>query len=376
MMKNLPALVLLLFVLGCQNDTQKSQKTETRGDNWITYATGLSIKKKEGYTLVKVLKPFKGASESLTYAFYSKGTGRPEVVADAYIATPVSSIVCTSTTHIPMLDYLNESAALSGFPTLDYISSAAIRSRIEQGLITELGVDEALNIEALVSLKPEMVMGYSLSGDLGQFSLIEEAGIPVILNAEYLEKHPLGRAEWIKLAGVLFAKEAAADSVFRFIEEQYNATKAIAADVKIRPSVLSGIVYGDSWYLPGGKNYASTLLADAGFDFFWASDSTSAFVPLSFESVFDQAHDAQYWVGVASFTSLEEMAASDSRYTNFRSYKDGEVYSYNKRIGPTGGSEFLELGYLRPDLILKDLVKIGHPALLPNYQLFFHFQLD
>ena len=143
-----------------------------------------------------------------------------------------------------------------------------------------------------------------------------------------------------------------------------------------RPSVLSGIVYGDSWYLPGGKNYASTLLADAGFDFFWASDSTSAFIPLSFESVFNQAHDVQYWIGVASFSSLDEMAASDSRYTNFRSYKEGEVYSYNKRIGPTGGSEFLELGYLRPDLILKDLVKIGHPTLLPDYQLFFHFQLD
>jgi iron complex transport system substrate-binding protein len=34
------------------------------------------------------------------------------------------------------------------------------------------------------------------------------------------------------------------------------------------------------------------------------------------------------------------------------------------------------LGYLRPDLILKDLVKIAHPELLPDYELFFHKRLD
>lgn len=373
-MKNVLLLSLLILALGCGSDT-KNAKVEQMPNSEIVYATGFTIEKKIGYTLVQVLKPFKGAKDALTYVFYPKGTGKPEVVADAFVGTPVSSVVCTSTTHIPMLDYLGESAALSGFPTLDYISSASMRSRIDQGLIEELGVDEALNIEGLVNLKPEMVMAYSLSGDLGQFGLIKEAGIPVILNAEYLEKHPLGRAEWIKLAGVIFDKQNEADSVFRFIEEEYNKTKAIADMVDEKPTVLSGIVYGDSWYLPGGKNYASTLLADAGFEFFWSSDSTSAFVPLSFESVFEQAYDAEFWIGVASFKTLQEIAGTDSRYSQFRAYKQGNVFSYNKRIGATGGSEFLELGYLRPDLILKDLVKIGHPSLLPEHQLFFHFQL-
>ena len=373
-MKNAVALSLLLFALGCQQDSLKSPQS-AKGSNEISYATGFTIEKMDGYTLVEVLQPYKGAKEALNYVFYPRGADKPMVDADAFITTPVSSIVCTSTTHIPMLDYLGESSALTGFPTLDYISSSVMRTRIDQGLIEELGVDEALNIEGLVNLKPEMVMAYSLSGDLGQFSLIKEAGIPVILNAEYLEKHPLGRAEWIKLAGIIFDKEKEADSVFRFIEKEYNTTKTLANGIKEKPSVLSGIVYGDSWYLPGGKNYASTLLADAGYEFFWASDSTSAFVPLSFEVVYDQAFTAEYWIGVASFTALEEMAESDSRYAQFNAYKNGAVYSYNKRIGASGGSEFLELGYLRPDLILKDLVKIGHPAILPDYELFFHFQL-
>ena len=44
-------------------------------------------------------------------------------------------------------------------------------------------------------------------------------------------------------------------------------------------------------------------------------------------------------------------------------------------MGAKGGSEYLELGYLRPDLVLKDLVKIGHEDLLPAHELYFFFQL-
>ena len=79
-----------------------------------------------------------------------------------------------------------------------------MRQRINSGAVVELGIDEALNIEKLIEVNPDLVMTYSLNGDFGQVNLIKEAGIPVIMNAEYLEKHPLGRAEWIKLTGIIF----------------------------------------------------------------------------------------------------------------------------------------------------------------------------
>ena len=173
----------------------------------------IQLKTKDFY-LVKVLTPYKGAADPLTYVFYNRLLEKPNIEADSYIPIPVKTIVCTSTTHIPLLDYLDESTSLTGFPTLNYISSDLMRKRIDANEIEELGIDEAINIENLINISPEVVMGYSLSGDFGQFNLIEEAGIPVVLNAEYLEQHPLGRAEWIKMAGVLFDKEDMADSVF------------------------------------------------------------------------------------------------------------------------------------------------------------------
>src|SRR5690606_26997092 len=123
------------------------------------------------------------------------------------IRIPVTSIVCTSTTHIPLLDYLNETDKLVGFPTTDYVSSVKARRHIDEGRVQELGVDKGLNLERIAMLKPDMVMGYSMNSDYGQFKKIEDLNVPVVLNGEYLEKHPLGRAEWIKFMALFFNKE-------------------------------------------------------------------------------------------------------------------------------------------------------------------------
>ena len=365
----------ILLIVGCTRPTQEHNADFKYETVELKYATGFTIDKTKDFYLVKVITPYKGAAQPLTYVFYNRLLEKPNIKADGYIPIPVNTIVCTSTTHIPLLDYLDETASLTGFPTLDYISSEKMRRRIDAHEVEELGIDEAINIENLINIKPEVVMGYSLSGDFGQFSLIEEAGIPVVLNAEYLEQHPLGRAEWIKMAGVLFDKVDMADSIFNFIEAQYLEARNLATNSATRPTVMSGIVYGDSWFVPGGKNYAAKILQDAGFKYLWEQDTTNAFLPLSFESVFDQANKADFWIGVGSFKNLNELSANDTRYEAFSPFQNRHIYSYDKRIGAKGGSEFLELGYLRPDLILKDLVHIGHPNLLPKHELFFHFQL-
>ena len=150
----------------------------------------------------------------------------------------------------------------------------------------------------------------------------------------------------------------------------------MADSAKSRPTVLSGVVYSDAWFLPGGKNYASTILNDAGCDYLWKDDPSSGWLQLSFESVYEKAHDADLWIGLGSYTSLREIAAADRRYAKFKSFVQKKVYNYDARKGAKGGSEYLELGYLRPDIILRDLVKIAHPELQPGYALFFYRALE
>ncbi len=375
-MKKLTFLIFFAVLFACEKKespvvADKQVQTVTK------YASGFTIQYQGNVKLVEVTYPFQGATSGYKYLLVPKGDSIPAHDADVkIISTPITSIVCTSTTHIPLLDYLNESDKLVGFPSLDYISSEKTRARIDAGKVQELGMDKGLNIEVLAMLKPDMVMGYTMSSDFGQFKKIEELNIPVVINSEYLEKHPLGRAEWIKFMAAFFNKEKEADSIFQVIEKQYNDTKALADKVATKPTVLSGVVYGDAWFLPGGKNYAAKLLQDAGCHYLWEDDTSNGYLELSFEGVYEKAHDADLWIGVASYASLDEIKKADPRYENFKPLKQKQVYTYDGRKGAKGGSEFLELGYLRPDMILQDLVKIAHPELLPDYTLYFHKHLE
>ncbi|MFN7260124.1 MAG: ABC transporter substrate-binding protein [Cyclobacteriaceae bacterium] len=362
-------------LLSCSS--KKDSATKSESISLTKYAQGFKVTIVGNSKLVEVKQPYQNATSGYQYLLVPKGEVPPTHDETTQVITvPVENIVCTSTTHIPLLDYINETEKLIGFPTTDYISSEKMRKRIDQGKVKDLGIDKGMNIEMLYTLKPSLVMGYTMTKDLGQLKKIQELGTPVVINAEYLEKHPLGRAEWIKFMALFFGKEKEADSVFAEIEKEYLSTQQLVNEVKTKPTVLSGIVYGDAWFMPGGQNYAAKLLKDAGCEYLWASDSTSGFLQLSVESVYARAKEADLWIGVGSFKKLEEIKATEERYALFKPFKEQQVYSYDARKGAKGGSEFLELGYLRPDLILKDLVKIAHPELMPSYDLFFHKKLN
>lgn len=377
-MKNTFLFFLCVAFYACgTKDSQSKKSTASPSSTNLNYATGFTVAYQNNTKLVEVIYPFQGAASGYKYLLVPKGESIPAHERDVRVITiPVTSIVCTSTTHIPLLDYLDETEKLVGFPSTDYISSVRARKLVDSGKIQDLGVDKGLNLERIAMLKPDIVMGYTMSSDYGQFKKVEELNVPVVINAEYLEKHPLGRAEWLKFMALFFNKEKEADSIFRVIEKNYLETKVLADQVKSKPSVLSGVVYGDVWFLPGGQNYAAKLLRDAGCHYLWSEDPSHGFLELSFESVYEKAYDTDLWIGAGSFSSLQEIKDADHRYARFKPFKQHQVYTSNARTGSKGGSEFLELGYLRPDIILKDLVKIAHPELLPEHELYFHRALE
>ena len=377
-MKLVSCLVVIFALVSCnKRENSMAEPVATVPSFEIKYAEGFSMTPYEGCKLVEVNYPYQGAKHGYKYLLVPKGHAVPAHTEDIrVITTPLESIVCTSTTHIPLLDYIHETDKLVGYPSLDYISSEKMRKRIDAGKVKELGVDSHLNLELLTVLKPSAVMGYTMSSDYGQFKKIEELGMPVIINSEYLERHPLGRAEWIKFMAFFFDQEKRADSVFQVIEKNYNDIHLQTEHASIKPTVLSGIVYGDGWFLPGGQNYAARLFKDAGCQYLWASDSSHGYLELSFESVYNTANQADLWIGVGAFNTLKEIEDEDHRYAKFKAFHDKKVYTYNGRKGAKGGSEFLELGYLRPDLVLKDLVMIAHPDIFPHDTLYFHKKLD
>jgi iron complex transport system substrate-binding protein len=288
------------------------------------------------------------------------------------ISIPINKLICTSTTHLPALELLNVGATLVGFPGTQYISSSYFSDRVESELLVDLGVDNQLNIESIAALEPDIVIAYTMGNESKQWTKLAELQIPLAFNGDYLEETVLGRAEWIKFMGAFFDQLEAADSIFNEIEDEYLALKSLAANVENRPTVLSGIMYGDAWYMPGGKNWGSTLLHDAGGNYLWQEDSATGWIEVGFENVLDKAQNSDFWIGLASISSMKGLEDADSRYAYFKPFKTKKVYNYTAKIGAGGGYEIMELGYAKPQMVLADMIKILHPELLPDYNLYFY----
>lgn len=96
---------------------------------------------------------------------------------------------------------------------------------------------------------------------------------------------------------------------------------------------------------------------------------------LALEEVLAKAQEADIWISPGSFTSYNALIESNQHYNQFSAYQNKEVYSIALTTGETGGVLFYELGPNRPDLILKDLIKIFHPNLV-DYDLTFFKPLN
>jgi len=379
LVKKIGILFIFLLSLACK----EAEKSKTLAENpegkeiAIEYANGFSITEFKDYSIIEVNSPWPEAEKSFKYLLAKKEAKIPEnVTYDQKVTIPVQKMVVTSTTHIPALEALNETSTLKGFPGLDYISSEQTRNLIDSGAIKEVGKNESLNTEVLIDLQPDVVIGFAINADNKSFSTIQKTGIPVVYNGEWTESSALGKAEWIKFFGALYDKSKAADSIFQRIESNYQSAKKLAETAENKPTVLSGAMYKDQWYLPYGNSWQAQMIKDANAEYLWADTKGSGSLSLSFESVLDKAQDADFWISAGQFTSYSGMLEQSQHYSQFKAVQDKKVFSVSMSKGETGGVIFYELGPNRPDLILKDLISIFHPQLLENYQPTFYKALN
>jgi iron complex transport system substrate-binding protein len=373
-----PYLIFSIFLIlfSCQSPKEIKELDLVEIPN--SYATGFAVFQGEGFKVVEVRQAFPDKHPPFRYLVKEiPDLKLDETGFDAVISLPISEVVLTSTTQVPHLDYLGVSEVLMGFPNLDLISSPQTRKLIDAGKVTDLGSGAQANIEKIIELDPDWVMISTLGEDLKNLEILKSAKIPSILNGEYVEQHPLGRAEWIKFTGVFLGKSEEANTAFSQIQSDYNQASDLIKELpENKPKVMAGVMYKDIWYVPGAESWGARLLEVAGGDYLFKDQKGTGSAQLSYEYVLEHAQQADFWMGAADFKTLEEMENADPRYKHFDAFRQGNVYTYTQKKGVTGGLEYFELGYLRPDLIVRDLIKILYPDLLPEYSLYFYTKLD
>ena len=372
---NAIVLVLISFLL-IQCKTETKSETTLSGKNEIQYAKGFSIVNYVGYSVVTVKNPWPKATKTYKYILKEKkGIVPDSLKQNITIAVPVKTIVVTSTTHIPSLEMLDEVNSLVGFPHCDYISSEKVRTRIDAGKVKELGMNQNLNTEVLLDLQPNVIIGYGIDNNNPTLDNLQKSGLKVMLNGDWNEETALGKAEWVKFFGALYGKQKQANELFTKIEKDYLKTIEIAKRATSTPTILAGDMFEDRWYLPKGTSWGSLLLSQANADYLWKGTTGTGSLSLSFETVFEKAQNADVWITSGQFSNLKEMTDSNPHYDQFKAFQDKNVYSFSGKKGKTGGILYYELAPNRPDIVLKDLVKILHPELLPTYKPFFFEKL-
>lgn len=344
----------------------------------IDYAKNFTLEYKDGYKLLTVTLPWLGATESLGYALIPNGTQVDEELGNAVvIQTPIDSFVSLSSTYLPFLEQIGELNSLIAVDTADYIYNADVRLGVENGSVTTVGSGPTIDVETVVELAPDVIMtSASGSADWDTHPVLEQAGLPVVINSDYLEQDPLGRAEWGKFIAAFYDKEAEADQVFDAMAARYEEAKASVAGQSEKVTVFVNTAYEGTWYMPGGESYAAILLSDAGADYLWNDLEGTGAMPIDFEVVVERAKDADFWLNVGFASDLASLAAMDPRYADFKAYQEGKVFNNNARITEMGGTDYFESGTANPDAVLRDLIAIFYPDLAGGHELYYYRQLQ
>lgn len=361
-------LIFALLALLSAACSDKTSKIEDFDKNVYSpeYASGFDIKGAEGKqsTIITITNPWQGADSVTTQLFIARGGETPpESFSGQILEGEANRIVAMSSTHIAMLDAIGSADKIVGVSGIDYISNPKILARRDS--IGDIGPETHADYELLLSLQPDIVLLYGVNGASGMEEKLRELGIPYMYVGDYLEQSPLGKAEWLVALSEITGQRDKGVKTFAEIPRRYNALKKRAAEaVGAAPKVMLNTPYNDTWFMPSTVNYSVRLIIDAGGDYIYNKNTGNASAPIDTEEAYLLASQADVWINPGMARSLADVRSMAPKITDTPVFRSGKVFNNNLRSTAAGGNDYYESGIVRPDLVLRDLIKIFHPELI------------
>lgn len=331
-------------------------------DESITYARRFSIWNGKNFRVIHLLAKAKSSDTTDTFVLYDSVKPPLHFKNMHFIKTPCKNIMALSSIYANMITEVGCLDNIVGIENSDYYNNEDILKAFASGKIKEVQRNPNIDREMVLKLKPDIIFAFGMNQTSNDFDQkIVEAGIPVVMCLDHLERSPLARAEWIKFYAAFVSKSAEANIIFAEVEKDYEMLKKIAQTYTDQPGVLTELKFGDTWYVPGGKSFMAQLIHDANANYFWKEDTASGSLPLSFEAVYKKAQKADYWLNVSLCSTKEQMLSQDKRYADFDAYKLDGIYNNNLHSNKLSYSTYWETGMMYPNRILSDMIQIFHP---------------
>lgn len=372
-----------LGLLSCQGGKTAAGMEEGGDTLQMKYAQLLTIVSHDegSYTEVKVHNPWKEGTELHRYILVPKGKEGDATMAKLAgqahgegkaaatlgvktdtVRTPLESNLVFTAPHCQLLTELGCQNAITGVCDKDYINIPDIKSRAQADAkvahpIMDCGSSMQPDIERIIALHPEALLISPFENN-GGYGKLDKLRIPIIETADYMETSPLGRAEWIKLYGLLLSSSKA-DSLFSAIEKEYLQLKAEAAKLPLGLSILTERKTGNVWYVPGGKSTMGILLRDAHAKYIFADDQHSGSLSMSPEQIIAKGNQIDAWAlkyfGGNALTK-NDLLAEYQGYQALKAFQSGNIYETDTSCEP-----YFELTSFHPEILLREFIILSHP---------------
>ena len=348
---------LLTCVVGCTSAGSGHGGLDGWTRQPLEHAHFFQLWKKGDVTVLLTFGP--GGEQDTTGSVLIGEKAEDDVPVGAFrVHSPVNRIALSSTTQSAFLELLGQEALIAGCAHADMLLQGSLRARVDSGDLIELAGGDGIDRERLALLHADLLFTDPFTAASGALPASSMAQCVV---SEYLEPHPLGRAEWLKAFGAVLGVEHAADSLYAAMARRYEHAAARVKDDPVRPVVFFGSSWRGVWSVPSGNSYMARLIADAGGDYLFADTVARGNLDIDMETVILKGRRADLWGRILYQqlpVTLEDVAGGEKRVMSLPAFKAHGAFYANSAESDLFGRAVLE-----PDVQLRDLIGIFHPKL-------------
>ena len=355
----LAALLLLAFT-GCaanpaqpESPSSPAQADETQADFQVEsaypleYAKEFTVDECTGGTRLITI-------QNARYLVVPESSTVPNGLSEdiTVLQKPLANVYLVSTSAMDPILKLDALSAvtLSGTSAENWYLPEA-KEAMENGEISYAGKYSAPDYELIVSancgLAIENTMIYHTPEVKEQ---LEKFGIPVLVERSSYESDPLARMEWVKLYGILFDKEAEAETFFN--EQVQHIRPLLGQDTTGKTAAFFSVTSNNLVTVRKSNDYVAKMIGMAGGEYVFSDLSDNgnnlATINLSLEEFYAGAKDADVLIYNSTIEgkieTTEQLLSKCPMLADFKAVQNGNVWCTTQSLF----QESMEL----PDLIL------------------------
>ena len=343
MKRQISSALVICLLLFCFCGCGKVQTEQGLGNGWepistmeLQYATEFSVDYYEGgYKLISI-------REGGRFLLIPEGMEKPRGIAGDIVPLygPMDHIYLVATSAMCLFDALDrlDSIRLSGTRQDGWYIDGA-RQAMERGDILYAGKYSEPDYELIISEGCKLAVESTMIGHASEVKdKLESLRIPVLVDHSSMERHPLGRTEWIKLYGALLNEEERAEKLF---QEQKTYLDEIAESEPTGKTVVFFHISSSGFVVTRKSgDYVSKMIELAGgtnaFSNLGDPEKSTSTVTVEMETFYNTAKEADYVIYNSTIggeiEDLNSFLALNEVLKNFKAVKNGNVWCTSQNM--------------------------------------------